>query len=70
MAVMCTWSSRGALRSWILVRSPSWTADVLGEGRVVGEMAFIDQAPRVADVRATEPAKIRHWQRDDPCGSS
>lgn len=46
-------------------QKPELIMDVLGEGRVVGEMAFIDQAPRVADVRATEPAKIRHWQRDD-----
>ena len=46
-------------------QKPELIMDVLGEGRVVGEMAFIDQAPRVADVRALEPAKVRHWLRDD-----
>jgi len=46
-------------------QKPELIMDVLGEGRVVGEMAFVDQAPRVADVRAVEPSKIRHWLRDD-----
>ena len=46
-------------------QNPELVLDVLGEGRVVGEMAFVDQAPRVADVRATEPAEVRHWHRDE-----
>lgn len=46
-------------------QKPELIMDVLGEGRVVGEMAFIDQAPRVADVRAVEPTKVRQWLRDD-----
>jgi len=34
-------------------------------GSLVGEMAFLDSAPRSADVRAAEPCTIHRWARDD-----
>ena len=37
---------------------------LVGPGAVVGEMAFIDEAPRNADVRAAGPAVCRHWEHD------
>ena len=46
-------------------KTPEMILDVLGAGRVVGEMAFIDQAPRVADVRALERSTVRLWNRDE-----
>jgi 2-polyprenyl-3-methyl-5-hydroxy-6-metoxy-1,4-benzoquinol methylase/CRP-like cAMP-binding protein len=30
----------------------------------VGELAFVDERPRAADVRATAAATVRHWERD------
>ena len=46
-------------------KRPEMIMDVLGPGRVVGEMAFVDQAPRAADVRAVESATVRRWVRED-----
>jgi len=34
-------------------------------GDVVGEMAFIDDSPRSADVRASGPVSVLHWTRQD-----
>ena len=44
---------------------PEVILDVLGTGRVVGEMSFVDQSDRVADVRALDEATVRHWSRDN-----
>ena len=43
---------------------PEVVLDILGPGRVVGEMAFVDASPRAADVRAVEDCAVRHWSRD------
>lgn len=45
--------------------TPEVIIAVLSEGAVVGEMAFIDDAPRSADVRATADIRVRRWARDD-----
>ena len=37
----------------------------LEPGDVVGEMAFVDDSPRSADVRAGGLVQILHWPRDD-----
>lgn len=37
----------------------------LEPGDVVGEMAFMDDSPRSADVRASGVAQVFHWPRDD-----
>lgn len=42
-------------------QSPETVLEVLGVGRIVGEMSFVDQAPRVADVRAMEASSVHHW---------
>ena len=43
---------------------PPVVLDLIGPGAVVGEMAFLDQAMRSADVRAAEEAVCQHWARD------
>ncbi len=45
-------------------QSPEVILDVLGVGRVVGEMAFVDGSERAADVRALDDAVVRHWSRE------
>lgn len=42
--------------------SPEVVLNVVGPGAVVGEMAFLDAAPRTADVRATTPSLVRVWE--------
>lgn len=42
---------------------PAVVLDVLGRGSLVGEMAFLDQATRAADVRAAEGALCQRWER-------
>jgi len=44
-------------------QSPEIIMEILGPGRIVGEMAFVDEAPRSADVRAVEDSTVRHWSR-------
>jgi CRP-like cAMP-binding protein len=44
-------------------QNPEVVLDILGPGRVVGEMAFVDESPRAADVRAVEDCTVRHWPR-------
>ena len=46
-------------------QNPEMVLDILGPGRVVGEMAFVDQALRAADVRVIEDCTVRHWNRED-----
>lgn len=36
----------------------------LGEGQVIGELSFMDRAPRSADVRASGEAAARVWERE------
>lgn len=43
---------------------PDLVLDVVGEGAVVGEMAFLDLAPRMADIRAAQDTVCRAWDRD------
>jgi CRP-like cAMP-binding protein/2-polyprenyl-3-methyl-5-hydroxy-6-metoxy-1,4-benzoquinol methylase len=38
--------------------------DVLTEGRVVGQLAFVDELPLAADLRAIDKVTVRHWSRD------
>ena len=45
-------------------QSPEVILDVLGVGRVLGEMSFVDGSERTADVRALDDAVVRHWSRD------
>lgn len=44
--------------------SPEVVISIVGPGAVVGEMAFVDEAPRNADVRAAGPASCRVWEHD------
>ena len=44
---------------------PEVVLDIIGPGAVVGEYAFMDEAPRAADVRACEPSVCRIWDRVD-----
>ena len=46
-------------------RTPEVILAVLAEGAVVGEMSFIDNLPRSADVRIAEDAEVLHWNKDD-----
>lgn len=41
---------------------------VLDEGSLVGEVSYLDDAPRSADVRASEPSGVRRWAREDVRG--
>jgi len=43
---------------------PEIVLDVVGPGVVLGELTFVDDAPRGADVRATEDSRVRVWNRD------
>lgn len=42
---------------------PVIVLQVLGKGLMVGEMAFLDESPRSADVRAAEGATCQRWER-------
>lgn len=42
---------------------PAVVLDVLGRGAMVGEMAFLDEQARTADVRAAELAVVQRWDR-------
>jgi CRP-like cAMP-binding protein len=44
---------------------PEVILDVLGSGRVVGEMSFVDESVRAADVRALDESTVRHWSREN-----
>ena len=46
-------------------RSPELLLDTLTPGDVVGEIAFLDGAPRSADVLAVGNAQVLRWDRDD-----
>lgn len=46
-------------------RSPEVILASLPSGTLVGEMSFLEDSPRSADVRATEPSLIRKWARND-----
>jgi CRP-like cAMP-binding protein/SAM-dependent methyltransferase len=45
--------------------TPEVILRTLEEGTFVGEMAFIDDSPRSADVRAAQDSVVLHWARDD-----
>ncbi len=44
--------------------TPAVVLDTVPAGDLVGEMAFVDQSTRSADVRAAEDSVCRHWPRD------
>ncbi len=44
--------------------SPEVVITLMGPGALVGEMAFLDEAPRAADVRAASDARCLVWERD------
>lgn len=44
-------------------QQPLVVLSVLGRGTVVGEMAFLDESVRSADVRAADLAVCQHWER-------
>ena len=46
-------------------QNPERVLHVLGEGRMLGELSFVDQAPRRMDVRAVDVCVVRHWSRGD-----
>ena len=45
--------------------SPEVVLALVSEGSIVGEMAFIDDSPRSADVRAARDSLVVRWARDD-----
>jgi len=45
--------------------TPEVVLAAVSEGTVVGEMAFIDDSPRSADVRAARDCVVVRWARDD-----
>ena len=45
--------------------TPEVILTTLREGAVVGEMAFIDDSPRSADVRGSTDCAVLRWGRDD-----
>lgn len=45
--------------------SPEVILAVLHPGAVVGEMAFLDDSPRSADVRAADSVTVRRWAKED-----
>ena len=45
--------------------TPEVVLAVVEEGSVVGELAFIDDSPRSADVRAGGDCRVVRWARDD-----
>ncbi len=46
-------------------RGPDVVFSTLGPGAMVGEVAFLDGAPRSADVRAASDGVVLRWDRDD-----
>lgn len=44
---------------------PELILAVMEKGAVVGEIAFVDNAPRSADVRAQGACRVLHWTRED-----
>lgn len=57
--------ARGSLEVVDSRASPELILNTLPEGAVVGEMAFVDDSPRSADVRAGVDTEVLRWGRDD-----
>jgi CRP-like cAMP-binding protein len=55
----------GRLEVIDMQQMPEVIIDVLGSGRVVGEMSFVDERPCAVDVRALDEATVRHWTREN-----
>ena len=55
----------GAFEVVDLRSHPVIVLDVVGPGDVLGELTFVDDAPRGADVRASEPSTVRVWPRSE-----
>src|SRR5690606_6269054 len=45
--------------------SPEVVLATIRAGALVGELAFLDDTPRAADVRAATDATVLRWARDD-----
>ena len=56
---------RGELEVVDTRATPEVILALLPEGAVVGEMAFVDDSPRSADVRAGDASEVLQWPRDD-----
>lgn len=59
------WLEEGSLEVVDRRPTPEVILAVLKSGAVVGEMSFVDDAPRSADVRAAERCQVHHWTRED-----
>ncbi|TNE85804.1 MAG: cyclic nucleotide-binding domain-containing protein [Deltaproteobacteria bacterium] len=59
------WIEEGSLEVVDRRPTPELILAVLKAGHVVGEMSFVDDAPRSADVRAAERCRVHHWTRED-----
>ena len=55
----------GSLEVVDMRQTPAVILEVLSPGRVVGEMSFVDESPRAADVRAVEDCTVWHWSQLD-----
>ena len=58
------WLESGRLEVVDARQNPEVVLDVLSAGRIVGEMSFVDSAPRTTDVRAMESSTVFHWSAD------
>ena len=45
--------------------TPEIVLAAVSEGTIVGEIAFVDESPRSADVRAARDSEVIRWARDD-----
>ncbi|MCO4746480.1 MAG: cyclic nucleotide-binding domain-containing protein [Proteobacteria bacterium] len=59
------WIESGSLEVVDRRPTPEVVLAVLKAGMVVGEMSFVDYAPRSADVRAADRCRVHHWTRED-----
>lgn len=55
---------RGTVEIVDTSRTPEVVLDVVGDGELLGEMAFVDGGPRSADARTLEPTRLLRWDLD------
>ncbi|MFT4623542.1 MAG: CRP-like cAMP-binding protein/2-polyprenyl-3-methyl-5-hydroxy-6-metoxy-1,4-benzoquinol methylase [Myxococcota bacterium] len=55
----------GGLEVYNATSSPEIILASLPAGVLVGEVSFLDDSPRSADVRADRPTRVLRWRRDD-----
>lgn len=56
---------KGELQVFVTQGTKEVNLAVVGEGRMIGEMALFDQKPRSASVRAKEESEVSHITNDD-----